>query len=134
MVTSIRLTYLTYRVRGRDDAWQGIDEVIERTATPCPCGRRVAILYGAGVYFRCRHCYDLRYQTERETPPFRQLTKAQKIRERLGGQGNLREAFPPKPPKMRWDTYWRLECDVHDAEITGLSLALAQYDQLRRRK
>jgi hypothetical protein len=107
---------LTYRYQGREESWPEIDETIQLTITPqpyggmrpwfrCPCGRRVAILYGAGVYFRCRYCYDLRYQTERETPPFRQLTKAQKIRERLGGQGNLREAFPPKPPKMRWDTY-----------------------------
>ena len=32
-----------------------------------PCERRVAVLYGAGKYYGCRHCYDLAYQSQQET-------------------------------------------------------------------
>ena len=35
----------------------------------CPavgCGRRVAILYGGGI-FACRHCYDLAYDSSRNS-------------------------------------------------------------------
>ena len=31
------------------------------------CGRRVAVLYGAGKYFACRHCYDLTYRSCQES-------------------------------------------------------------------
>lgn len=31
------------------------------------CGRRVAVLYGAGKYFACRHCYDLTYRSSQES-------------------------------------------------------------------
>lgn len=140
--TAVRLTY---RYRGREESWLDIDDVIELTSTPCPyggtrqwfrcpCGRRIALLYHAGTYFRCRHCYDLRYQTEGESPPYRQMTKAQKIRQRLGGSGNLTQPFPPKPPKMRWTTYRRLESKAQDAALASLSLALAHDDRLRRRR
>jgi hypothetical protein len=142
MPTSVRLTY---RYRGREDTWQDIDDVIELTSTPqpyggtrpwfrCPCGQRVAILYGAGAYFRCRHCYHLRYQTEAETPPFRQQIKAQKIRERLGGRAGAFHPFPNKPRRMRWTTYHRLESAARDAELAGLCLALAHNDRVRRRR
>jgi len=29
------------------------------------CGKRIAILYGPGKYVLCRHCYDLRYDSQR---------------------------------------------------------------------
>ena len=44
------------------------------------CGRRVAILYGLGKYFLCRHCYDLRYESKREDKKGRALRRVQKIR------------------------------------------------------
>jgi hypothetical protein len=65
---------LTYRHRrGPNGEWEDIREPVplawtacnfggERPWFICPgagCGRRVAILYGPGRYFLCRHCYDL---------------------------------------------------------------------------
>jgi hypothetical protein len=143
---------LTYRYRGREDAWQDSEEVIEVTYTPCHyggerpwfrcpgqtstgrCSRRVAMLYSAGPYFLCRHCYDLRYESERESPPLRLISKAQKIRERLGGSASLMQRFPPKPPKMRWSTYRQLEHEAQDAAISSLGLALAHDDRRRQRR
>jgi hypothetical protein len=46
------------------------------------CGRRVAILYGPGKYFLCRHCYDLRYESQREDNKDWALRRAQKMRRR----------------------------------------------------
>jgi len=76
----------------------------------CPaagCGRRVAILYGGGI-FACRHCYRLAYPSQRETSDDRALRQAQTIRKRLGGTANMMEPFPQKPKGMRWRTYERL--------------------------
>jgi hypothetical protein len=74
----------------------------------CPgCDRRIAVLYG-GVRFRCRHCLDLRYVSQRETPTFRAITKVQIIRKKLGGSGNLIEPCPSRPRYMHQRTYERL--------------------------
>ena len=72
------------------------------------CGRRVAVLYGAGNYFACRHCYGLSYETQQQSARWRGFAKAQKIRMRLDGSVNLLEPFPEKPPRMHWRTYERL--------------------------
>ena len=85
------------------------------------CYRRCRKLYG-GRYFRCRRCYDLRYASQREDAAQRALSRAQKIAKRLhnmwGGTTEEEYEFPPKPPRMRWATYQRLE---------------QQYDRLQNR-
>ena len=43
------------------------------------CGRRAAVLYGAGELFACRRCYGLAYASQQETP-MRGISQAQKIR------------------------------------------------------
>jgi hypothetical protein len=76
----------------------------------CPnCGRRVAKLYipPRDEFFLCRHCYRLTYQSQRESPMFRLLGQAQKIRARLGGSTIIDEPFPKKPKYMHWRTYER---------------------------
>ncbi len=85
----------------------------------CPgrgCGRRVAKLYLGGVYFLCRHCYDLAYESQREDRATRFLRKAQKIRRRLGGHPGLIHSFPEKPKGMHWKTYERLKVEAQEAE------------------
>jgi len=116
---------LIYRVRTRGGPWQGVREVVPLDWTPChyggkrawflcpgkpgaPCGRRVAVLYDGGRLFLCRHCYDLRYQSQREREPDRARERAQAIRRRLGGSASLFEPFPEKPKGMHWRTYERL--------------------------
>ena len=111
---------LSYRHRsGLGSEWEDIKEPVSLEWTPCNfggerpwfvcpgagCGRRVAILYGPGKYFLCRHCYDLRYESQREDKKDRALRRAQKIRQRLGGSANMLEPFPNKPKGMHHDTY-----------------------------
>jgi len=56
------------------------------------CGKRVGVLFQAGEYFACRHCYDLRYhsQLENRRGRFSGLTrvfdleeKVEKLREQI---------------------------------------------------
>jgi hypothetical protein len=66
---------LNYRHRPRGDEWEDIEQIISLSQTLCNyggyrewflcprCGKRVAILYGAGKYFFCRHCYKLTYES-----------------------------------------------------------------------
>jgi hypothetical protein len=90
----------------------------------CPsCGRRVAVIYGAGKVFACRHCYGLCYGCQKEKPSNRALRRAFKIRERLGDDGGLTTAFPEKPKGMHWETYSRLALKGHAAEWESLGLA-----------
>jgi len=76
----------------------------------CPvrdCNRRVAVLYCDGV-FACRHCHQLAYESQREAPHSRALSRAQAILEKLGGSGSMAESFPGRPKGMHHGTYWRL--------------------------
>ena len=82
----------------------------ERPWFLCPargCGRRVAVLYGGGI-FACRHCYQLVYECQREAPHYRLLRKAQKLSERLGGTGCI-DDMVFKPKGMHRRTFERLE-------------------------
>ncbi|OZA17971.1 MAG: hypothetical protein B7Y02_02040 [Rhodobacterales bacterium 17-64-5] len=72
----------------------------------CPlCDRRCAILY----LLHCRKCIDGRYRVELLIPRHRKITKAIRLRARLGQtSGGTLVPFPPKPKRMRWHTYLRL--------------------------
>jgi hypothetical protein len=92
----------------------------ERPWFVCPgagCGRRVAVLYGPGRYFLCRHCYDLAYESQRENEMYRALHNAQDIRRRLGGSANMIEPFPERPKGMHHETYRRLREEHDEAEM-----------------
>nr|VFK03064.1 MAG: hypothetical protein BECKH772B_GA0070898_103243 [Candidatus Kentron sp. H]VFK03380.1 MAG: hypothetical protein BECKH772A_GA0070896_103213 [Candidatus Kentron sp. H]VFK05982.1 MAG: hypothetical protein BECKH772C_GA0070978_103183 [Candidatus Kentron sp. H] len=83
----------------------------------CPgqnCGRRVAILYGGGI-FVCRHCRWLAYPSQREVDYDQATRRADKIRKKLGWQQGIFN--PPgceKPRGMHWNTFSRLVAR-HDA-------------------
>ena len=105
---------LSYALDGQE-----IEEQIRLTTTPvhlgghrfwfrCPgCDRRVAVLYG-GARFRCRHCHDLRYSSQREPPRFRAISRIQRVRMKLLGTGDLTQPRPPRPRYMHRRTYQRL--------------------------
>jgi hypothetical protein len=102
----------------------------------CPgtgCGRRVAILYGPGRYFLCRHCYDLVYESQRENEMHRALRRAQATRVGLGGSANMTKPFPEKPKGMHWNTYDRLFWEHHEAEMEQLAGMREWLDELEKK-
>src|SRR5215471_4144890 len=75
----------------------------------CPgCGSRCRVLYATDS-LRCRKCRGLKYQSQYETPAFRMLERARKIRRRLGKSGGAGDPLPAKPRYMHWKKYRRLE-------------------------
>jgi hypothetical protein len=112
--------------RAQDSDWKYVEQRVPITWTACHlggrrawfrcavysdgryCGRRVALLYGAGELFACRRCYRLAYASQRETPLYRGVNRAQKIRMRLGGSPDLLQPFPRRPRGMHRRTYMRL--------------------------
>lgn len=75
----------------------------------CPqCGKACRVLYGA-QRLACRHCHGLRYASQSESSHWRARRKAETIRCRVGGSQDTDQPFPPKPPRMRWVTYRRLQ-------------------------
>ena len=72
---------ITYTQTDQDGEKKNFDYKIPLTTTPCYyggkrywficpwyasgiyCGRRVAVIYKAGDYFACRHCYNLTYNS-----------------------------------------------------------------------
>jgi hypothetical protein len=126
------LTYHHRSVPGEE--WQDVQQPVSLSWTACnfggerpwfvcpgaACGRKVAILYGPGRYFLCRHCCDLTYESQRENEMHRALRRAQTIRERLGGSANMRKPFPERPKGMHHETYWRLREEHNEAEMAQL--------------
>jgi hypothetical protein len=92
------------------------------------CGRRVAILYGAGEIFACRRCYGLAYASQQESPRFRNISRSRKIRMRLGGSPDILEPFPEKPRRMHLRTYLRIRArgEAADAIALGWSAIVAE--------
>ena len=81
----------------------------------CPgCNRRVGVLY-AGKRFRCRHCLDLRYHSQRESVRFRAISKMQRARRKLGGSGDLAQPRPFRPRYMHQRTYERFVKEEDEA-------------------
>ncbi len=126
---------LTYRHRSGGEEWKDESYPVQLDWTPCNfggkrpwflcpaqgCGRRVAILYGGGI-FACRHCHQLAYPSQRETYDDRAARRADKIRERLDWeQGILNPKGWKKPKGMHWNTFDRLNKE-HDAFV-AISLA-----------
>lgn len=139
----LRLIY-NYRANG-SAPWEPLDYPIRLQTTSCNyggvrdwftcpavgCGRRVAILYSGGKYYACRLCYQLAYQSQRETKCDRGHRGANKIRNKLGWEPGIANTQGRKPKGMHWKTYYRLlnkhiqySNDVH----VGLLAAFVKVD------
>ena len=112
--------------RSPDSDWKPVEQRVPITWTACHfgghrawfrcpvyfkgryCGRRVALLYGAGELLACRRCYGLAYASQQETPMYRGVNRARKIRMRLGGSPDLLQPFPKRSRGMHRGTYMRL--------------------------
>jgi hypothetical protein len=88
------------------------------------CGRRAAVLYGAGELFACRLCYGLAYASQHETPMHRSISRAQKVRLQLGGSASLVDRFPKKPRRMHWRTFLRVLLRAQAIDDGSAALAL----------
>jgi hypothetical protein len=142
-----RVVLLFRHKSGLHAEWEDVQEQVELAWTSCNfggerpwficpgtgCGRKVAILYGPGRYFLCRHCYDLSYQSQRDNKMYRALHRAQDIRRRLGGSANMMEPFPEKPKGMHWKTYERLWWEHHEAEMEQLIGMKAWLDKFEKK-
>ncbi len=94
------------------------------------CGRRVGKLYLRDApVFGCRHCCGLAYRSQQEIPRHRAISRAQKLRMRLGGRPSLLEPFPKKPRGMHRITYYRLSAKAMTAQERSIAL---ESDYLRR--
>lgn len=126
--------YLNYRHRPRGGNWETVQQEITFDRTRCNygrhrywflcprCSRRVAVLYGAGKYFLCRHCHRLAYSCQQEGVGDRMMRKARRIRQQLGGSRNLLDRFPDKPKNMHWNTYYRLRNKAMRAQLISLRI------------
>jgi hypothetical protein len=78
------------------------------------------VLYGG------RRCVGVPYASH-EAVHERLLRRVQDIRERLGGRlyASLDASFPPKPKRMRWRTYRRLQAKTVRLE-RAMSAAAAE--------
>jgi len=151
--------HLTYRVRVGGGEWEDVVETVRIVRVPCrfggarpyficpgivngiACGRRVAKLHGPGRYFLCRHCYRLAHASQGEGTWDRTLRRANKIKQRLGGDPGMAAPFPPKPKRMWWRTYHRLrerafadEMRADEAFALRAERLLARIDNPKRRR
>jgi hypothetical protein len=135
----------------QDSQWKSVEQRVPVTWTECHlggrrpwfvcsvytggryCGRRVAILYGAGELFACRRCYRLAYVSQYETVRHRGLGKARKIRMQLGGSPNVLEEFPDRPKGMHRRTYERLHRAYDNAAQHSMIGLTRTFDRLQRR-
>lgn len=118
---------LEYRYREHGGEWQDVTLPVALTWTRCHyggerpwfrcpnCGRRVAILYGDGI-FACRHCYRLTYQSQRESWDDRITRRIERIRARLDWEPGFLNGNGWKPKGMQWRTFWRLHAE-HEALV-----------------
>lgn len=133
-VNEWRIT-LDYRIQRNGGDWESVNEPIDLITTPCHyggvrywfrcpavgCGKRVAILYGAGKFFACRHCYQLAYESQREPDYDRQARRADKLRKRLEWEPGILNGDGWKLKGIYWRTFERLTKD-HE-KLAGESLA-----------
>jgi hypothetical protein len=127
--------HLTYRVRIGGGDWENVTEIVHIVRVACSleglrpyficpgvvngvaCGRRVAKLHLSLRYFLCRHCHRLGHASQSEDAWDRAFRRANKIRQRLGGESGMAAPFPTRPKGMWRRTYNPLFAEVFETEI-----------------
>jgi hypothetical protein len=135
MLPEANRLHLSYRVRIGGGEWEDVAETVRIVRVACrfgggrpyficpgvvngiACGRRIAKLHAAGRYFLCRHCCRLAHASQSEGVLDRTLRRANKIRQRLGGEPGMASPFPRKPRGMWGRTYDRLRAQTFEAEM-----------------
>ena len=89
----------------------------------CPfCGRRCAIIYGAGKYFGCRVCYNLTYESCNENKRDRRFSKADRLRRKIGAKPGAFNPLPLfKPKGMHYKTWMRIRNQIQHLESIGFA-------------
>ncbi len=125
------LILLRYRFRRHSGEWEDVEQNIFFDQTPCNyggyrkwflcprCMKRVAILYGSGKYFFCRHCHQLTYDSCNSPPLQRIFDRANKLKEKLGGHAGFDNPIPARPKGMHRRTYNRLRLEIYRLEDQG---------------
>lgn len=122
---------LSFRIKDKAREWQNVEQVIALEHTHCnyggtrpwflcpKCGRRVSVLYGRRA-FNCRTCHYLAYPSQAENQAERCYRRANKLRQRMGGEPGKLSSIP-KPKWMRWKTYERMIQEITFLEDIGIS-------------
>ena len=122
---------LSFRHKSQGNDWESVEQVILLDKTPCNygsyrkwflcprCSKRIAILYGTGKYFLCRHCYGLTYESCQNGPLQRIFDRANKLKKKLGGQPGLAYPVPYRPKGMHRRTYNKIKAEIHRLEGAG---------------
>lgn len=138
---------LDYRVRLSGGDWEPVTQTVMLTKADCHCGgqrtyaicsgvvngqhcgRRVGKLFAGGVYFFCRHCYQLAYASQSELRYDRLLRRANKLRMALGGEPGAAHWIAPKPNGMWERTYERKRFEIDWCEHQANVAFLHKYGQ-----
>ena len=119
---------LSYRHTPHGRPEEVVNQAVSLETTPCTlggrrqwftcpaCCRRVAVIYGTGRLFACRHCKGLAYASQGETDDDRAARRAGWIRKRLGWVPGIFNGQGLKPKGMHWQTFERLT-KRHDAYV-----------------
>ena len=125
ILVDLQSVMLSYRMKSTDEV---VEQRVQTQTSPCHlggqrhwftcprCSKRVAVLYAPGRYFACRQCGGLGYATQKEGVGDRAMTKADKLRKRLGWSAGIVNPNTGKPKGMHWKTYQRLKSQ-HDALV-----------------
>ncbi|MFV9683359.1 hypothetical protein ACNFD4_11795 [Pseudomonas sp. NY15367] len=150
--TSREQIQLRYQSRRGGGEYVQYDYPVRITWTPChlggerpwfhcpSCGRRVAKLYGGGV-FACRHCMRLNYRSQQVSKRDRALDRAWALRRKLGtdsGPFDLPAEYLARPKGMHRKTFARhveklaqMEAEVFAAYAKTIRLIEARLGRVR---
>lgn len=134
---------LNYRFREYGGEWQPLEESVQFDRTPCNyggerlwflcprCSKRVAVLYGVGARFLCRHCYSVRYSSQMKGKLDQLIEQKHKLGKRIfedydgygwrKRKGMHQKTFDKFYPKYQW---LKLEIDERVVRQFGMHLDL----------